>query len=233
MNLIKDHWSKKDIKEFNDYLLSIKKPEKIEFSKRVVNTNMEVLGLSCPDCKDIAKQIHCGNFYEFLEKNDFKYYESTQVSSYLINYIKDVKEKEKFINGLYMDNWATVDTLKFNIKNQEKEFLDLSKKYIKSKETFKRRVGVRILFSYTSSEYVDEIFDIMDSLNKEKEYYVNMAVAWLGCELMIKNRKKTLEYLNHHKLNDFTLNKMISKCHDSFRISDADKAYLKKLKKEN
>ena len=194
---------------------------------------MEVLGISCPTCKDIAKQIHGGNYYEFLEMNDYKYYESTQVSSYLINYIKDVKEKEKFINELYMDNWATVDTLKFNVKNQEKEFLDLSKKYIKSKEPFKRRVGVRILFSYTSSEYVDEIFDIMDSLNKEKEYYVNMAVAWLGCELMIKNRKKMLEYLKHHKLNSFTLNKMISKCHDSFRISDADKAYLKKLKKEN
>ncbi len=179
------------------------------------------------------KKFISGNFYEFLEINDFKYYESTLVSSYLINYIKDVKEKEKFINSLYMDNWATVDTLKFNIKNQEKEFLDLSKKYIKSKEPFKRRVGVRILFSYTSSAYVDEIFDIMDSLNKEKEYYVNMVVAWLGCELMIKNRKKTLEYLKHHNLNNFTVNKMISKCHDSFRISDEDKTYLKKFKKEN
>ena len=70
MNLIKDHWSKKDIKEFNDYLLSIKKPDKIDFTRRVVNTNMEVLGISCPTCKDIAKQIHGGNYYEFLEMND-------------------------------------------------------------------------------------------------------------------------------------------------------------------
>ncbi|MBR6252950.1 MAG: DNA alkylation repair protein [Clostridia bacterium] len=231
MELVKDNWTAKNIKEFNKYLESIKRPDKIEFSKKTVNTEMNVLGIDCPTCKNIAKKIHEGNFISFLEKNDFKYYENTQVSAYLINYIKDVNEKEKYINSLYMDNWATVDSLKYNIKKQEEEFLKLSKKYIKSKETFKRRVGVRILFSYTNTKYVDEIFTIIDSLYKEKEYYVNMAVAWLCCELMIKNRTEFVEYLKHHHLNDFTINKAISKCRDSFRVSDKDKEMLLKYKK--
>ena len=230
MELVKKNWTKQDIKEFNKYLESIKREDKIEFSKKTVNTKMEVLGINLPTCKEIAKKIHEGNFLSFLEKNDYKYFENTIVSAFLINYIKDVEEKEKYINMLYMDNWATVDTLKYNIKKQEKEFLDLAKKYIKSKETFKRRVGVRILFSYTSTEYVDEIFKIIDTIYKEKEYYVNMAVAWLCCELMIKNRDKFLEYLNHHHLNDFTINKAISKCRDSFRVSEKDKEMLLKYK---
>lgn len=232
MNLIKDKWTKKDIAEFNRFLEENQRADKIDFSRRTVNTQMDLLGISCPTCKEFAKQIHNGNFRDFLDKNDFKYYENTLVSAYLINYIKDVNEIEKYINSLYMDNWATVDSLKFNVKGQEQDFLKLAKTYIKSKETFKRRVGVRILFSYTDTEYVDEIFKIIDTLHSEKEYYVNMAVAWLVCELMIKNRKETLEYLKHNNLNDFTVNKAISKCRDSFRISAQDKELLLKYKRK-
>ena len=231
INFIKEKWTKSDIKDFNNYLESIKRPDKIEFSKRTVNTNMNVLGIDNPTCKELAKQIKKGSFKEFLDKNDFKYFESTLVSAYLINYIKDISEKEKFINNLFMDNWATVDTLKYDIKKQEKEYIILSRKYLKEKNAFKRRVGVRILFSYTSTEYIDEIFEIIDTLKKEKEYYVNMAVAWLVCECMIKNRKATIEYLKHHNLNDFTINKVISKCRDSFRVSDEDKEMLLKYRR--
>ncbi len=231
MNLNKEKWLKKDISEFNKYLESIKRPDKIEFSKKVVNTQMDVLGINNPTCKEIAKEIHKGDFISFLENNDNKYYENTLVSAYLINYIKDAKEKEKYINRLYMDNWATVDSLSFNVKNQEKEFIDLSKKYLKNKDAFKRRVGVRILFSFTSGEYVNEVLNIIDCLNKEKEYYVNMAVAWLCCELMIKSRNDFLQYLKHHNLNDFTINKAISKCRESFRVSREDKDFLLKYKK--
>ena len=50
------------------------------------------------------------------------------------------------------------------------------------------------------------------------------------CELIIKNREQTLEYLKHHKLNDFTINKTISKCRDSYRVSKEDKEFLLKYK---
>jgi len=230
MDFVKDKWTKKDIQEFNNYLESIKKVDKIDFQKRVVNTNMKNLGLTCPDCKEIAKKIHEGNFIDFLEKNDFKYFENTMISAYLINYINEIDIKKKYIDSLYMDNWSTVDTLSFKVKGQEKEYLKLSKSYLKEKDLFKRRVGVRILFSFTKGEYVEEILSIIDTLYKEKEYYVNMAVAWLCCELMIKNRKEFVEYLKHHHLNDFTINKTISKCRDSYRVSNQDKEMLLKYR---
>ena len=59
---------------------------------------------------------------------------------------------------------------------------------------------------------------------------MNMAVAWLLCELMIYNRDKTLKYLEHHNLNNFTINKAISKCRDSYRVSKEDKEKLLKYK---
>ena len=58
-----------------------------------------------------------------------------------------------------------------------------------------------------------------------------MMIAWLVCELMIKRRDETLKYLEHNNLNKFTVNKMISKCRDSFRVSDEDKEMLKIYRK--
>ena len=55
-----------------------------------------------------------------------------------------------------------------------------------------------------------------------------MAIAWLVCELMIYNRDKTLKYLEHNKLNKFTINKAISKCRDSYRVSKEDKEFILK-----
>ena len=233
MELIKEKWNRKDIEEFNTYLESIQKPEKIDFTIRTINTKMQVLAIPIPELRKIANQIYKGNYISYLDTFNNKYYENTLINAILINNIKDIKTKKYYISKLKIDNWSTVDILKFNIKNQEKEYLNLSKEYLKSKQEFIRRIGVRILFNYTENDDLTEIFDIINSLQSEEKYYVNMAVAWLMCELMIKNRTQTLKYLESHKLNDFTINKTISKCRDSYRISKEDKEFLLKYRVQN
>jgi hypothetical protein len=63
MELSREKWNKTSIAEFNKYLDSIKRPDKIDFTKRTVNTNMKVLGINIPTCKDIASKIHKRKFY--------------------------------------------------------------------------------------------------------------------------------------------------------------------------
>ena len=58
-----------------------------------------------------------------------------------------------------------------------------------------------------------------------------MMNAWLLCNLFIKRREKTISFLQNNKLNKFTINKGISKCRDSFRVSKEDKEYLLRFKK--
>ena len=230
MELIKEKWNSKDIEEFNKYLESKKRPEKMDFTVKTINTKMQVLAIPIPELRKIANQIYKGNFISYLDAFNNRYFENTIINAVLINNIKDLKTKKHYILKLKIDNWATVDILKFNIKNQEQEYLNLAKEYLKSKQEFIRRIGVRILFNYTGDEDLTEIFNIIDSLQTEEKYYVNMAVAWLMCELMIKNRNQTLKYLENHKLNDFTINKTISKCRDSYRVSKADKDFLLKYR---
>ena len=230
MDFIKDEWNKKDIEEFDEYLKSIKREEKVDFTKRTVNTNMEVLGIPTLEMRKIAKEIAKGNYISFLDNFNNKYYENTMISVFLINKIDDIETKKYYFSKLIIDNWATVDAMTFKIKGNEKGYLNWAKEYIKNEKLFYRRIGVRILFGYTDKEDLTEIFEIINSLYNEEEYYVNMAVAWLMCEIMIKNRKQAFQYLKHHHLNKFTINKTISKCRDSFRVSQKDKEELVKYR---
>ena len=101
-----------------------------------------------------------------------------------------------------------------------------------AKETFVRRIGIKILFSFVKDcNYTDKIFAILDKLYNENEYYVNMIMAWLLCELFIYQREKTLNYLKDSKLNSFVINKAISKCRDSYRINNEDKQLLLNYKR--
>ena len=58
-----------------------------------------------------------------------------------------------------------------------------------------------------------------------------MIISWLVCELFIKQREKTIEFLKINKLNPFQINKAISKCRDSFRVSKEDKENLLEFRK--
>ena len=233
MNLNLEKWTDKDGKAFNEYLESLKNPEKSEWSKNILNTKMPVLAISTPIIKNIAKQISNGNYLSFLELELNDYYENTAVNGFIITKIKDFKIMKKYLDKyiLKIDNWASCDLLSFKIKNNEKAFFDLALEYLNSEKPFIRRVGLNIIFGYIDNdEYIDQIFLIMNRFYNEEHYYVNMMNAWLFCECFIKRREMTLAFLKNHKLNKFTINKGISKCRDSYRVSPADKELLLKYK---
>ena len=231
MELTRKNWSKNDINTFNLYLESLKNENKIEWTKRIVNTNMKVLAIKTPILKKIANEIYKGNYIEFLSFMPLDYYESTIIIANIINKIKNNKKYYLDIYSRKIDNWASFDVLNFNNVNKE-EYYNISLEYIKSKETFVRRIGIKILFSFVKDcNYTDKIFAILNKLYNENEYYVNMIMAWLLCELFIYQREKTLNYLKDSKLNSFVINKAISKCRDSYRINNEDKQLLLNYKR--
>lgn len=234
MELIKDNWTKDDGIEFIKYLETFKREEKVEWTKNIVNTKMKVIAIKSPEINAIVKQIKKGNFLSFLDLKLNDYYENTIINANLITAIKDFEVMKKYLDEYIrrIDNWASCDTLKFNVKNNEENFMNLSKEYIKDELPFVRRIGMFILFKFIENDkYIDEIYNRLNQFENETDYYVNMMNAWLICELFIKRRDKTLEFLKNNKLNKFTINKAISKCRDSFRVSEEDKAELLKLKK--
>lgn len=232
-NFILKNWNNEEVIKLDNYLYSIRVEDKIVWGKNIVNTNMDYLAIKLPILKNIAKDIYKGDYISYLDLMPHKYFESCTIDAFLISFIKDFKLQTKYIKKLskYIDNWSVVDSLKFSIKGNEESYVSFAKELLQSKEPFTRRIGVRIFFSFVKIEkYHQDIFNILDGLFEEEHYYVNMAAAWLLCEMFIHFPNEIFAYLNKHHTNKFIINKGISKCRDSFRVSQENKDKLLKYK---
>ena len=230
-------WDKNKYQDYTKYLNNYKEDKKfIDFNKKLIFTKYEILGIKVPNMRKIAKEISKTDIISFLNNVENNTYEEVMIEGLVISYIKEVdlciKYFNKFINKI--DNWAICDTCISSMKivNKNKElFLRQIKKYIKSKDEYVVRVGVVLLLDYyIEDSYIDLVFDMINSINRD-EYYINMAIAWLVSVCFVKYRNKTFKYLKDNKLNKFTYNKSIQKIIESYRVSIEDKDVLRNMKR--
>ena len=184
----------------------------------------------------IAKKVAKSNIEEFLECAQDKYYEEVMIQGLVISYIKDEKLFNKYFKEHIkkIDNWALCDSfcnsIKIVKKNEEKNFKEAIKLAL-NKNEFISRVGVVIILShFISLNNLSAIFETLNKIQSDK-FYINMAEAWLLCELYIKYPDKTKEFIKNNNLNRFTQNKAISKIHDSYRVSKKEKELLNTFRK--
>ncbi|MBE5739002.1 MAG: hypothetical protein E7354_04680 [Clostridiales bacterium] len=237
MDLTKTQWSAEDKEHFLTYLSSFSKgQEKGVWEQRIVNTNLPCLAVPSIEIDRIARSIYRGNYQSFLNLWIWENHSATLVFGKILNKIKDYNTLVKYLipYSERADNWSTIDCLKFHFTTDNiPKFITLSIQLIKSKYTFSRRLALIILLKLTSvHDCTAVIFDILNSLANENEYYVNMAGAWLLAECMTKFRDTTIEYYKENTTNSFIINKSISKCRDSYRISEEDKSYLLQFKRK-
>lgn len=230
-------WNKSNYKNFITYLYQEKDSDKFrDFSKKLIFTKYEMIGIKVPILRSIAKEISKTDIYSFLEIVRSNTYEEIMLEGLVISYIKDYNIFKKYFNKFIkkIDNWSICDVCISSMKIVKKykdEFLIDIKKYLKSDDEFIVRVGVILLLDfYIEDKYIDEIFKLIDSINKE-EYYINMAIAWLISVCFIKQKEKTLKYLENNNLSIFTHNKAIQKIRESKRVTEEEKNIATKLKK--
>lgn len=225
-------WNEKDVTTFENYLKSLSRDEKINWTKNILRTHLPVYATETKILNNIAKDILKGDYKKFLDCEIFSSHESMIIYGKILSKLKNFEDIEKYLNNYAKncDCWATCDTLSFDIKNKEDKFFNLAQNYFNSKQPFVRRIGIIIFFKYINTPYLDEIFKLFKTLKNETEYYVNMAVAWFICDAFIKQRVVTIDFIKSNAMNKFTLGKAVSKCNDSFRVSSEDKKSLKLLK---
>ena len=189
-----------------------------------------------PLLRKIASDIFKSDYQKFLEVAGTNYFEEVMIKGFVIAKIKDIKELEKYFDNYIdlIDNWAINDSFCNSLKivNKNKDyFMNMVLKLINRGKEYHLRVGLIILLNfYIQKEYLKKIFGILDNINSDL-YYVNMACAWLLCEVFTKYSDITLEYLENNKLNKFTINKTVSKIRDSYRVSKELKDYVLKYRR--
>lgn len=236
IDLIRDSWTKEDIAAFHEYGNLLKGSDKdCEWEKRIINTSLECLGRTSTKAKEAVSKIKKGNYIEFLRNIEITNHFESICYAHLLSVIKDKylfrELLDKFVPTI--DNWASTDTIRFSIKDTD-FLLSIALDYLESSMPFVRRTGLNILLSLAKKEqYLNVIFTRLDMLKSEKEYYVNMCAAWVLSECFIQHREETLEYYKTENTNSFIINKSISKCHDSYRVTPEDKEFLKSFRRKD
>ena len=237
MTLSTIEWNDNTYKEFVQYLVSQKDVKYKEFhSSLVLNSKYEMIGIRVPIMKNISKEIAKTDINSFFKCAKNHYYEEVMIQGLVISYIKD---EEVFYNYFKehikkIDNWALCDTfcsaIKIVEKYKEKYFKEAVKMSLIDDEFISRIGLVMILGHFVKKEYLDTIFNALNKIDSDK-FYINMAEAWLICDMYIKYPNETTDFLMKNNLNKFTQNKAISKIHDSYRVSKEEKEKIKSYKK--
>jgi 3-methyladenine DNA glycosylase AlkD len=200
-------------------------------SKLIPNINSDkILGVRIPVLRKIAKQV-----YNESVENLCEYYEEQIVYGLTIGLKKC--DTQQHINDIksfvpLIDNWATCDICSSSFKfiNKDKDnYYDFIISYI-GKSEFETRFAVVMLMSYyLDDKYIDDVLDILKSINSDY-YYVNMAVAWALSVAFVKYENKTFEIIKSKSLSKDVQNKTIQKIKDSLRVDKETKLLLNNYK---
>ncbi len=221
---------------YQDLLIRLNKNRDLNynsFNRSIANTNLKSIGVRLPILQKISKEL----VLQHVDIASFpinEYYEVDMVIV-LTNLYEKKSEilKYEFLDSFleHVECWAICDSAALAFKSRDftlaKLYID---KWFKSKAVFKRRFAyVLLLSSFVSEEHLNYIFQ---NIKFDDEYYVKMSIAWLISVCMVKNYDKSLKMLLKLKIDDWTFNKAIQKCLESYRLSDCQKEELKKLKRQ-
>ena len=196
-----------------------------------------VLGVRAPMAQRIAKKYaNTATGYSFLNELPHKYYDENIVHAFMLGELKcSFAELQARITEFlpFVDNWAVCDGLCAHLKcffKESAQGYNFALQCTESHRAYTVRFGlVCLLDYYVDTEHISKILEICQRV-KSKDYYVNMALAWLISICLIKEYSSTLPLLKERCLDKWTHNKAIQKACESYRTDTETKEYLRSLK---
>lgn len=223
-------------------LLSLQDEKYQKFHSDLCPGIENIIGIRTPVLRQLAAEIvKGGDWRAYLQKalhGPFIYSEEATLCGMVLGLLKTDFDEILVYLQLFVpriDSWSICDVtcagLKVFKKHQAagRSFLD---QYLASANEYELRFAIIMLMAYYHDDsYIDDTLQVLNSTRHEG-YYVKMAVAWALQLCFVKQRDKTLILFQHNNLDDFTLNKALQKCRESFRVSAADKELLQSLKRK-
>ncbi len=212
-------------------LLESKKDDKLaSFSKKLSNSDYLFYGIKIPELRKIIKDIKqdkeldlkvfiLGNYFEI----DFIYFGLSLIK------INDIDMQLSFIQKEIhkAKSWMVTDSVpSFISKYDFDTYFSFFLKTYNSKEEYERRISYVLGLKLSKEK---EILSILEYMNKEDTYIVEMAKAWLLATIAITYPKEVYDFVSKIK-SSLLKRKTISKIIESFRISDLVKNGFKKLR---
>ncbi len=225
----------KDDNKIRDELFSLAEPDYKRFSASILPTVSEkrIIGVRTLHVRKIAKRISKSDEKEpFLKSLPHKYYEENNIHAFIIaelDYDECIERLNDFLP--FVDNWGTCDGLRPKCFSSHKSQLirEISK-WLKSEHVYTVRFAIEMLMLHFLKEEFDPRFLDMAASKSDRDYYLDMMVAWYFSQALIERYNDAVVFLEEKKLSEWVHNKTVSKAIDSRCISPEIKNYLKSLK---
>lgn len=193
-----------------------------------------ILGIRTPELRKIARELSGTSEGEaFMKELPHGFFEQNQIHAFLIALIKKpqdaLDEIDRFLP--YVDNWATTDQMNPKCLAKDKKLLmRYIRKWIKSKNPFTVRFGIKMLMDHFLKDDLDPSYPETVAGIKSDHYYVKMMQAWYFATLAAV-RPEMIDLI--FDLEPDIRKKAIQKALESYRVSDEDKELLKKWRRDN
>ena len=194
-----------------------------------------IIGVRTPKLRRYAAQISkTPQAAQFMNELPHRYYEENNIHAFLAERIRDfdaaIFELERFLP--YIDNWATCDAFvpKAFTKNTDR-LLPFIEKWLKSDNPYTVRYAIGLLMKLYLKENFSEEYPRTVAAVKSDEYYINMMIAWYFATALAFRYDEVFPYIRDGRLGKWVNNKTIQKAVESRRISEEQKAELKRYKR--
>lgn len=211
-----------------------------EFNAKIIRTGYNTIGVRTPAVIGLGRTVDKefpGYIDAFCGHTDFSY-EELFIAVLVCGNIKEYDRGKAAFERLLprFDNWSIVDQgvcrqkwLKPDIIRAIEDFEYLKSDVSYFNGEFYKRTYVMTLFDYClNDKHLDFAIEKLLSV-PTGDYYVDMAIAWMLCDIAIKYYDRAVSLIKNKCFSPFVLKKAVSKCRDSFRLTVGQKDYLKSL----
>lgn len=166
-----------------------------------------IIGVRMGDLRRLAREIRKEETLDIF--NEAKFYYREEKLLYALCIFKMSKSFDAAMNALdaflpYIDSWEVTDLVAGEIIIDEAHIDKAFQKalsYVHSSDEYTIRLGLVIMNKKFNDEpHIDKIIDAIKNITLNT-YYVNMAAAWLLCELYFTDKAKVDEIISSETIS--------------------------------
>ncbi len=219
-----------NINDYQEKLNQSIDPKYQKFSSSLSGSLLPLLGIRIPLLRSLIKEVKDDKSFDpqKLKLNQYLEYNLSYLAISLER-LNDIKSQMEFlsINLVYAKGWQVTDTLVSYVRKLSfKEYFPYFKDLIQSKDTFTRRFAIVLMRRFASDKDISKAFTY---LKDDKEYYVEMAWAWLIADVMVYQPSQALLILKRKQLSSTIKKKATQKIRDSYRVDEELKLKASKI----